>query len=293
MRIICIIFLFVFSGWGCGDDGMPAASPHGHDPASPPGYDLASPQKFIMSEALHEISGITFIRPNNDSLYAIEDEDGKLFYFKPGGPTPKYKKFGKHGDYEDVTVLGGNAGNSFVVLRSDGSLYVFPTSFIQNGKQDVEEYPNILPAGEYEGLYGDDDNNLYALCKNCKEDNQRDGVSVFRLQHNGKGHLKITDHFSVDVSGINLPKEQRKGKFHPACLARHPVTREWYIISSVNKVLLVLDDQWKLKGAWSLKPSLFKQPEGLAFDSKGNMYISNEGGDGNANVLLFTYGARP
>ena len=281
MRIICIICLFVLSSWGCGDDGIPVVSP--------PGYDLANPQKFIMSESLHEISGITFIRPNNDSLYAIEDEDGKLFYFRPGGEKPEYKKFGKHGDYEDVTILGGNTGNSFVVLRSDGSLYVFPTSFIQNDKQDVEEYPNILPAGEYEGLYGDDDNSLYALCKNCKEDDQRDGVSVFKLQRNGKGHLKIMDHFTVDVSGISLPKEQRKGKFHPACLARHPITREWYIISSVNKVLLVLDSQWKLKAAYSLKPSLFKQPEGLAFDSKGNMYVSNEGGDGNANVLLFAY----
>jgi hypothetical protein len=142
-----------------------------------------------MSADLHEISGITFIRPNDDSLYAIEDEDGKLFYFRHGGGKPAYKKFGKHGDYEDVTVLGGNMGHYFVVLRSDGSLYEFPTSFIRDDKQHVEEYPNILPAGEYEGLYGDDDNSLYALCKDCKEDNQRDGVSVFRLQRNGKGHL--------------------------------------------------------------------------------------------------------
>jgi hypothetical protein len=281
MRIICIICLVALSSWGCGDDGKPVVSP--------PGYDLAHPQKFIMSDALREISGITFIRPDNDSLYAIEDEDGKLFYFRPGGAAPAYKKFAKHGDYEDVTVLGGDAGGSFVVLRSDGSLYAFSTSFIQNDQQEVEEYLNILPAGEYEGLFGDDDNSLYALCKNCKEDDQRDEVSVFRLQRDKKGRLKVIGHFKVDVSGIDLPKEQRKGKFHPACLARHPLTREWYMISSVNKVLLVLDNQWKLKAAYSLKPSLFKQPEGLTFDSNGNMYISNEGSDGNANVLLFKY----
>ncbi|HEY4208137.1 MAG TPA: hypothetical protein VGM31_15035, partial [Puia sp.] len=146
MRIACIICLLVLSGWACGDTGMPVVSP--------PGYDLGAPQKFIMSESLHEISGITFVRPNNDSLYAIEDEDGKLFYFRPGGDKPAYKKFGKKGDYEDVTVLGGS---SFVVLRSDGSLYVFPANFVHDDKQEVEEYPNILPAGEYEGLYGDDD----------------------------------------------------------------------------------------------------------------------------------------
>ena len=78
-------------------------------------------------------------------------------------------------------------------------------------------------------------------------------------------------------------------KFHPSCVARHPLTREWYIISSVNKVLIVLDERWKVKGMYALDPELFKQPEGLAFDRRGNMYISNEGGKGNANVLLFPY----
>ena len=40
---------------------------------------------------------------------------------------------------------------------------------------------------------------------------------------------------------------------------------------------------------YALDPELFKQPEGLAFDRRGNMYISNEGGKGDANVLLFPY----
>jgi len=275
---------------------MPAASPrghnptssHGHDPASPPGYDLTSPRKFLMSEALHEISGITFIRPNDDTLYAIEDEDGKLFYFKPGSGKLAYAKFGKHGDYEDVTVVDGNY---LVVLRSDGSLFSFPADEIRRGGKikHVDESLNVLPPGEYEGLYGDGGPDVYALCKNCKQDDQRDEVSVYKLNHRKDCHFAVTSHFTVDVSHINLPEEQRKKKFHPSCLARHPITREWYIISSVNKVLLILDDHWKLKSAYSLKPLLFKQPEGLAFDSKGNMYVSNEGGQGIANVLYFPY----
>jgi len=67
------------------------------------------------------------------------------------------------------------------------------------------------------------------------------------------------------------------------------VTKEWYILSAVNKALLVLDDQWKLKKTYPLDPTLFKQAEGLTFDRNGNMYISNEGAGGNANVLLFMY----
>ncbi|MBN9385102.1 MAG: SdiA-regulated family protein [Chitinophagaceae bacterium] len=279
-KIISLISLIVLSGWACGDSGPVA---------SPPGYNLNNPQKFIMSEALHEISGIVFLPGKDDSLYAIEDEDGRLYYFKAGEGRASYTKFGKRGDYEDVTVMDG--GRTFGVLRSDGSLYVFPAGDVRGSEKltNVQEYLNILPQGEYEGLFGDTDGTLYALCKNCKQDDQRDEVSCYKLRRQQGGSLAVMEHFSIDISSINLPKEQRRGKFRPSCLARHPITHEWYIISSVNKVLLVLNEQWKLKAAYSLKPSLFKQPEGLAFDSKGNMYISNEGGDGDPNVLLFTY----
>jgi hypothetical protein len=264
---------------------------------SPPGYNLGAPKKFILSDALHEISGITFLRGNPDTLYAEEDEDGKLFYFHLGDGKYAYRKFGKRGDYEDVTVLNDR---EFVLLRSDGSLFVFPVGLLredpgvkstqkEENKEDVKVYENILPAGEYEGLYGDGDR-LIALCKNCSVDDQRDDVSGYVLQYNSRHELAITQHFRVDVSGIRLTSINRKIKFHPSCLARHPLTREWYIISSVNKVLLVLNDQWKVKASYPLDPVLFKQPEGLAFDRRGNMYISNEGGKGgDANVLLFTY----
>lgn len=280
VRLSCLFCACVFSGFmGC------------YDPApivSPPGYHLDAPKKFIMSESLREISGIVCVRGNEDTLYAIEDEEGKLFYFHPGDGKFPYKKFGKRGDYEDVTMLDDQ---EFVVLRSDGSLYVFPLSFVQDGNTDnVEKYEGILPAGEYEGLFGDGNGKLIALCKNCPDDDQRDEVSGYVLERQGKkGKLTIMNHFKVDVSMLKLTSLKRKARFHPSCLARHPLTREWYIISSVNKILVVLDDQWKVKADYPLDPSLFKQPEGLAFDGKGNMYISNEGGQGNANVLLFRY----
>jgi len=54
-------------------------------------------------------------------------------------------------------------------------------------------------------------------------------------------------------------------------------------------LLLVLDEQWKIKESFPLNPSLFKQPEGMAFNARGDLYISNEGGEGTANVLVFKY----
>jgi uncharacterized protein YjiK len=99
----------------------------------------------------------------------------------------------------------------------------------------------------------------------------------------------VTGHFLIQANASNLKSERKKVRFHPSALARHPVTKEWYVLSSVNKALLVLDSQWKLKNTYQLDPILFKQPEGLAFDRQGDMYVSNEGHGGNANVLVFSY----
>ncbi len=265
-------------------------------PPGPPGYNLAEPKKYVLSESLREISGIAFLKGDADTMYAIEDETGKLYNFHLGSGRFPYHKFGKHGDYEDVTVL---TDKEFGVLRSDGSLFVFPIEAVRSARaskdggeglpKSVRAYEHILPQGEYEGLYGDEGGKLIALCKNCAADDQKKEVSGYVLQYGADGALAITQHFKVEVPEDKLTSIHQEVKFHPSCLARHPLTKEWYIVSSVNKALLVLDDRWQLKNIYSLNPVLFKQPEGLAFDKQGNMYISNEGGQGNANVLVFAY----
>ena len=253
---------------------------------SPVGYDINKPEKFVMNSSLKEISGITFIKGKEDVMYAIEDEAGKLFSVTPGSDKLSHSKFGKKGDYEDVTILNDNL---VTVLRSDGSLFTFSVNEIGKEKIDsVKEYENILPEGEYEGLFADS-TNLIALCKNCPDDKQKKEVSVYTLQHVHGDSLTITNTFKVDISIIQPKDENGKEKFHPSGIAKNPVTHEWYIISSVNKLLLILDEQWKAKDYYPLDPSLFKQPEGITFNSKGDLYISNEGGEGDANILLFRF----
>lgn len=273
-------------GKGKGKGGAAAAAV-----ASPPGYDLGAPVKYAFGEALREISGICFLRGKADTMYAIEDEDGKLFSFHLGGGI-HVRKFGGHGDYEDVTVLDDK---EFAVLRSDGSLFVFPVGAVgggkegSGGKKSVRAYVHILPAGEYEGLFGDEGGRLIALCKNCSVDDQSKEVTAYTLGYDGGHSLVVRDHFQIEVPADSLTSTHKHVKFHPSALARHPLTGEWYVISSVNKVLIVFDEKWKVRGMYSLDPILFKQPEGLAFNAQGDMYISNEGGQGRANVLLFRY----
>ncbi|MBS1598649.1 MAG: SdiA-regulated family protein [Bacteroidetes bacterium] len=253
---------------------------------NPSGYNFSKPKKYILKNALHEISGIIFLNNATYEIGAIEDEDGKFYYFRLDDDEYKQTKFGKKGDYEDVALMNNK---DIIVLRSDGSLFSFPLT--QVGNKDVAGtriYENILPAGEYEGMYADGDN-LYVLCKNCPDDNQRKEISMYVLQLDNTASLHITRQFKIDLSTLHLKKDNPRPKFHPSCFAKHPVTHEWYVISSVNKLLIILDDQWKIKRHYALDPFLFKQPEGIVFDDKGNLYISNEGGEGKANILQFDY----
>ena len=59
------------------------------------------------------------------------------------------------------------------------------------------------------------------------------------------------------------------------------------MISSVGKLLVVLDRDGYILGVHALDPNLFRQPEGICFSPEGDLYISNEGRGGKGYVLKF------
>lgn len=242
---------------------------------SPQGYDLNNPVKYYMPESLKEISGIAFYHGRSDSLYAEEDEDGKVYYFHLGDKQISHSRFGKAGDYEDIAILG----EQVILLRSDGVFFVFPFKEIRNrGIQNVQKWNGILPSGEYEGLYADEKTNqLYALCKHCNDDNTTKSSSGYIFKLSPDGSVKQTGQFSINVRDIEALLGKKKIAFHPSAITKNQSKNEWYILSSVNKVLVVTDANWKVKAVYPIKPSLFVQPEGIAFDNQNNLYISNEG----------------
>ncbi len=255
---------------------------------NPPGYDLTKPVKYIMPDALLEISGIALYHGRADSIYAQQDEDGHIYYLKPGDKKAAYSKFAGHGDYEDIAIMG----DQVYLLRSDGVIYTFPFKQVRSGKTaGVKEFKGLLPAGEYEGMYADEKSRqLYVLCKACKGDNDKKIGVGYIFSASKANDLKPTGSFSINVKDIEAQLGKSKINFRPSALAKNIRTNEWYILSSVNKALIVTDATWQVKAAYPLSSSLFIQPEGIAFDNQNNLYISNEGDKlSPGTILKFTY----
>jgi hypothetical protein len=250
-------------------------------------YNLDKPEKFVLPDVLYEISGIAFSGANGDTVYAEQDEEGRLFHFKPGDKNIISSKFGKKGDFEDVAIYKGTV----IMLRSDGVLFTFPLAEANNkNAANAKEWDNLLPGGEYEGMYADENGRLYVLCKHCYSDktSRTGGGYIFTVGSNDS--IMPAGNFELDIKEIEQLAGEKKINFHPSALAKNKNTNEWYILSSVNSMLVIADSNWKVKEIYPLSTTVFNQPEGIAFDKNNNLYISNEGGaTGGGNILKFAY----
>lgn len=265
---------------------------------SPNHFDFSSMEKIFLSDELLEISGIYFLQNNPKTFIAVQDEKGKVFAVVPGSKNHQSFLFGKSGDYEDITLL-----NHFVwVLKSDGSLFQIPLSTLQDSwnllpndsapqdsgilqKPDIKTWKNMLPPGEYEGLTTDGQS-LWVLCKKCKGDSDHQ-THAFKVELSLENNPLPATSYVLHSTGIpEKYRKQKKFKFQPSGWAYHPEQKKWYILLGFSKMLLVTDEKFNLLESISLHPSLFHQPEGICFDAEGNLYISNEGDDLTAPVVL-------
>lgn len=269
-------------------------------------YKLNQPDKLInLSDELHEISGIAKIDSN--TFVCIQDEKGTVFLYNfEEERIQKRYSFNIDGDYEGIALVN----KSLFILRSDGMLIEMPDYKESN---TINQYPTGIAANNNEGLCFDKENNrLLIACKSklSKGIENKDERVIYgfdltshSLSKDPVCSINITDIIKYAAEhNLKLPnhpvKNKKAGKdnkvknsrikFMPSEIAIHPISKNFYILSAMDKILLEYDPrQSQIVYLEFLDDNLFIKPEGITFFENGDMFISNEGKDKKPNLLMY------
>jgi uncharacterized protein YjiK len=261
--------------------------------------ELPTPTAIIeLPEELHEVSGLTDI--DDHTVACLQDEAATLYIVDIGtGQVRERHPFGPAGDMEGLTRVN----NDFYALRSDGLIYQLRRKDDHYGV--VDTFTLRLPRNNMEGLGFDERNGLVLVApKDIEKGNGdiRDRRSVHAFDtatHTLLPQPVLT--YSVptilrqaEASGVALPtrttpkgKEVPLIKFRMSAIAVDPVTDHYFLLSAVDRSLLVLDRKGAFVALYLLDEKILPQPEGITFLTNGDMLISSEGKDGPARLVRY------
>jgi uncharacterized protein YjiK len=250
---------------------------------SPPGYDLNHPTTIYLESDLNEISGIIYY-PKDTGIFAISDATGSLYKIFPDKNALVQRwKFGKNQDYEDLQRVD----STFYILSSSGD--IVSVKFSRHAPMLVTEFKiHDKEKNEFETLYFDSAlHKLILICKDCEED-KKNTVSTHAFDISSSTYTKGP--YKINVNIIDSLMKMKKMKFKPSAAAINPLTHELFILASVNKMLVIADTNGNVKQSYLLRPSIYKQPEGIAFTPSGTLLISNESDkQGGADILVLKH----
>lgn len=255
-------------------------------------YDYAHPRLVgDMPAELNEISGLSVVPGHRDELLAVQDEDGKLFRINAlTGGLLWVVTFWKDGDYEAIEAVG----EDIWVAKNTGTLYRVTDAGEMS--QQVEKFNTELTGdNDVEGLAYDKSNNrlLLACKRDAKDDgNDKDGryVYAFDLSTNTlsekpvyaiereavKKYLNACEKTTEHEQLCDFFLDRDEYDLAPSAIAVHPMTGQLFLTSSVGKVLMVLNSDGQIDHLQHLDKKLYPQPEGLAFDDEGTLFICTE-----------------
>ena len=247
-----------------------------------PNYDFAynfdKPNDIVqLPDELEEISGLA---PWTDDghLLAVQDEDGKLFVLNTStGQVDLSFVFDKDKDYEGVA----RTDSAIYVLEQDGDLHKFTyvEGVVEYSADKIET--DFSYRNDTEGIAYDKRSNSLLIVP--KEENL-DPSSNEDFRHNiyaydlELGRLKKQPAFYIDEFEVGqaIYDQPTRYKLKPSGIAIDPLTGDIYVIASVGKIMVVIDRESEIKHIELLKENVFRQPEGLEFNSVGDLYISSE-----------------
>jgi uncharacterized protein YjiK len=269
-------------------------------------YHLENPDaRYQMPDYLEEISGLSYY--GKGKLACIQDEKANIYVWNLEKEKIVDKfEFGKDADYEDIAVVGKTA----YILRNNGNIYRIDDFKHKDRKVHTYKTP-LKEKNNTEGLaYDPLSNTLLVACKgspSIDEENPYKGYKAIYKFDLEEEELITKPYFLIDLERLDsyinqsafarfsarIAKKlhiiESETSFMPSGLAIHPLHGDIYIISSVGKLLIILNRKGKVLDVKELDPKEFRQPEGICFSPAGDMFISNEGQGGKGYILEFDF----
>ncbi|MCK8490355.1 SdiA-regulated domain-containing protein [Spirosoma sp. RP8] len=238
-------------------------------------YRLTAPDEtYTLPKALEEISGLTYYK--NDQLLCVQDEEAVVYVFDTKKKAVvKDFGFGGYGDFEGIEYVN----DEVYVLESNGNLFRFKPESTQIGRTKTD----LPKKTEVEGLgYDPKTKRLLIAVKNGGPSSDKTVYSFNLLNKAVFKDMSLNDE-QLEGAGID-PKS-----YKPSGIAVHPITGEWYILTSAGKRLLITNRQAKIIYSEPLDPKQYRQPEGICFAPNGDLFIASEGNGKKGYIMKFAY----
>jgi uncharacterized protein YjiK len=229
----------------------------------------AAVAEWIMPPELREISGLTLttrgtVLTHDDNVARVYEIDPKTGILLKGFSL----EGGVRGDFEAITV----AGTDVYLLESKGRFYRFKEG------ADAAQVPysvydtKLGKECEFESMvYEADSTRLVIVCKKIRGKNAQHEVLIYRFPMPLDRATMSTLSVPIeDVIGLNKWKD-----FHPSDITIDPITKNYVMISSREKGLLVMTPDGDLVRSGPL-PGDHRQPEGVAITKDSLLLISDE-----------------
>jgi uncharacterized protein YjiK len=237
---------------------------------------------WIMPPQLREISGLALT--SRGTVLTHDDNSGRVSEIDPrtGILVKSFSLLGNQKeDFEAITI----AGNDIYLMASDGKLFRFREGADGQQVQFIMFDTGLGKKCEFESLaYESDSTRLVMVCKRILDKSAPKDLVIYRMP------LPLNrETFTV----VQVPVKQVVGSnkwkgFRPSDITIDPFTRNYVIIASHEKGLLVLTPDGDVLRSEPL-PGDHRQPEGVAITNDTLLLISDEANVKPAAITLYKW----
>ena len=225
--------------------------------------------KWIMPPELREISGLALtsrgtVLTHDDNIGRVYEVDPKTGILLKGFSL----EGGVRGDFEAITI----AGSDIYLLESKGKIFRFKDG------ADASQVPySVFDTGlgkecEFEGLaYEADSTRFVMVCKKIRRKNETHELLIYRLPL----PLDRSTMSTLRVPSENVIGSNKWKGFHPSDINIDPITKNYVLVASREKGLLVMTPDGNVVRSEPL-PDGHHQPEGVAITRDSILIVSDE-----------------